>query len=144
MWIDPQEPGVFLGQCAEFCGTQHALMLLRVVVHARDEWDRWVSAQRQPAAEDPSAANGRHVFESTACVNCHVVRGTAAAGRFGPDLTHLMSRETLAAGAALNTAENLKAWIRDPAAIKPGALMPAMNLGERDLDDLVAYLATLG
>ncbi len=142
-WIDPQEPGVFLGQCAEFCGTQHALMLLRVVVHPRDEWDRWVSAQRQPAAEDPSVANGRHVFESTACVSCHVVRGTAATGRFGPDLTHLMSRETLAAGAALNTAENLKAWIRDPAAIKPGALMPAMNLGARDLDDLVAYLATL-
>jgi len=143
-WIDPQEPGVFLGQCAEFCGTQHALMLLRVVVHPRDEWDRWVSAQRKPAAGDPSVANGRRVFESTACVSCHAVRGSGAVGRFGPDLTHLMSRETLAAGAALNTPENLKAWIRDPAAIKPGALMPAMNLDARDLDDLVAYLVTLG
>jgi cytochrome c oxidase subunit 2 len=143
-WIDPHEPGVFLGQCAEFCGTQHALMLLRVVVHPRDEWEGWVAAQRHPAAEDPSVANGRRVFESTACVNCHVVRGTPAVGRFGPDLTHLMSRETLAAGAALNTPENLKAWIRDPAAVKPGALMPAMNLDERDLDDLVAYLVTLG
>lgn len=143
MWIDPHEPGIFLGQCAEFCGTQHALMLLRVVVHPRDEWERWVSAQRQAAADDPSVANGRRVFESTACVNCHVVRGTPATGRFGPDLTHLMSRETLAAGAALNTPDNLKAWLRDPAAIKPGALMPAMNLTPRELDDLVAYLVTL-
>ena len=110
-WIDPQEPGIFLGQCAEFCGTQHALMLLRVVVDPRDQWDRWVATQREVAIEDTSVASGRDVFASTACVNCHVVRGVGANGRFGPDLTHLMSRETLAAGAALNTTANLKAWI---------------------------------
>ncbi|TMB49014.1 MAG: c-type cytochrome [Deltaproteobacteria bacterium] len=110
MWMDPQEAGTYLGQCAEFCGTQHALMLLRVVVDPRDQWDRWVATQREVAIED-TVASGRDVFASTACVNCHVVRGVGANGRFGPDLTHLMSRETLAAGAALNTTANLKAWI---------------------------------
>jgi len=111
MWMDPQEAGTYLGQCAEFCGTQHALMLLRVVVDPRDQWDRWVATQGEVAIEDTSVASGRDVFASTACVNCHVVRGVGANGRFGPDLTHLMSRETLAAGAALNTTANLKAWI---------------------------------
>ena len=86
-------------------------MLLRVVVDPRDQWDRWVATQREVAIEDTSVASGRDVFASTACVNCHVVRGVGANGRFGPDLTHLMSRETLAAGAALNTTANLKAWI---------------------------------
>ncbi len=110
MWMDPQEAGTYLGRCAEFCGTQHALMLLRVKVDPRDQWDRWVATQREVAIED-TVASGRDVFASTACVNCHVVRGVGANGRFGPDLTHLMSRETLAAGAALNTTANLKAWI---------------------------------
>ncbi len=110
MWMDPQEAGTYRGRCAEFCGTQHALMLLRVKVDPRDQWDRWVATQREVAIED-TVASGRDVFASTACVNCHVVRGVGANGRFGPDLTHLMSRETLAAGAALNTTANLKAWI---------------------------------
>jgi cytochrome c oxidase subunit 2 len=83
------------------------------------------------------------VFESTACITCHSVRGTVASGRFGPDLTHLMSRATLGAGAALNTPEHLKIWVNDPATMKPGALMPAMNLDANDVDALVAYLATL-
>ena len=143
MWIDPREPGTYLGQCAEYCGTEHALMLLRVVVQPRDEWERWVAAQQQPAAQDAAVARGRAVFESTACINCHTVRGTVATGRFGPDLTHLMSRATLGAGVALNTPEHLKIWVHDPAVMKPGALMPAMNLAENDLDDLVAYMATL-
>ncbi len=143
MWIDPREPGTYLGQCAEYCGTEHALMLLRVVVHPRDEWERWVAAQRQPAVQEASVARGRSVFESTACINCHTVRGTVANGQFGPDLTHLMSRETLGAGVALNTPGHLKTWLHDPSVMKPGALMPAMNLAENDLDDLVAYMATL-
>ena len=98
MWLTPWEPGTYLGQCAEFCGTQHAHMLLRVVAHAPDEFQRWVASQRQPAATDPRAASGRQLFEATACVNCHTVHGTDASGTFGPDLTHLMSRETLGAG----------------------------------------------
>jgi cytochrome c oxidase subunit 2 len=143
MWIDPHEPGTYLGQCAEYCGTEHALMLLRVVAHPRDEWQRWVAAQQQPSVQDPAAARGRAVFESTACINCHTVRGTVATGEFGPDLTHLMSRETLGAGVALNTPDHLKIWVNDPSVMKPGALMPAMNLAEKDLDALVAYMTTL-
>ncbi len=143
MWIDPHQAGTYLGQCAEFCGTEHALMLLRVVVEPREDWNRWVAAQRQTAVQDPAVAHGREVFESTACVNCHTVRGTIANGRFGPDLTHLMSRETIGAGTALNTAAHLRIWLTDPAVMKPGVLMPAMNLNGKDLDDVAAYMATL-
>ena len=143
MWIEPREPGLFRGQCAEYCGTQHAHMLLRVYVHSRAEFDRWVMAQRSPAVADPAVAAGRRVFETTACINCHTVRGTVATGRFGPDLTHLMSRETLAAGAARLTRESLHAWIADPDHVKPGALMPAMQLDPAELSQLVGYLATL-
>jgi cytochrome c oxidase subunit 2 len=143
MWVAPHEPGTYLGQCAEFCGTEHALMLLRVYVQPRAEFDDWVASQQRQVAFEPSVAHGRQVFESTACVNCHTVRGTIADGRFGPDLTHLMSRETLAAGAAMNTPEHLKIWIKDPSVIKPGVLMPAMNLDDQDLDAVAGYLATL-
>jgi cytochrome c oxidase subunit II len=142
-WIAPHKPGTYLGQCAEFCGTEHALMLLRVIVQPRDQWQQWVASQQKPAAQDPSVARGRQVFESTACVNCHTVQGTVASGRFGPDLTHIMSRETIGSGAALNTPEHLKIWVEDPGVIKPGALMPAMNLNGHDLDDVTAYLASL-
>jgi len=83
------------------------------------------------------------VFETNACVNCHAIKGTGATGTFGPDLTHLMSRETIASGAAQNTPENLRLWIKSPDAIKPGSLMPAMQLSDADLDALVHYLATL-
>jgi cytochrome c oxidase subunit II len=147
MWIDPHETGLYLGQCAQYCGTQHAKMLLRVYVQSRADFDRWVQAQRQqvPAAfpTDTSAAEGRRVFETTACINCHTVSGTVANGRFGPDLTHLMSRDTLASGAATNTLENLRLWIQNPDAIKPGSLMPAMNLTDQQFDWLTDYLETL-
>jgi cytochrome c oxidase subunit 2 len=83
------------------------------------------------------------VFETTACLNCHAVAGTAANGRFGPDLTHLMSRATIASGAAENTRENLRRWIEDPDMIKPGSLMPAMKVAGAELDALVAYMASL-
>ena len=143
MWIAPREPGLYLGQCAEFCGTQHAHMLLRVRVHPRAEYERWVAAQQQSAVADPAVAEGRRIFESTACISCHTVRGTVATGRFGPDLTHLMSRETLAAGADSMSRAALHAWIQDPDHLKPGALMPAMKLDDAALDQLVAYLHTL-
>src|SRR5208282_2988499 len=143
MWMNPHEAGTYLGQCSEYCGTQHALMLLRVFVQPRTEFDQWVAAQQRPATLDPAVAHGRAVFESTACVNCHTVRGTVADGRFGPDLTHLMSRETLASGAAMNIPEHLKIWIEDPDRIKPGVLMPAMNLSDKDFDDVASYLETL-
>jgi cytochrome c oxidase subunit 2 len=147
MWIDPREPGVYLGQCAQYCGTQHAKMLLRVYVEPRTEFNRWVQAQRQPVpatvSMDTSVAEGRRVFETTACINCHVVAGTVANGRFGPDLTHLMSRDTIASGAMPNTPENLRLWIENPDAIKQGSLMPAMNLSKPEFDRVTAYLLTL-
>jgi cytochrome c oxidase subunit 2 len=143
MWIDPHQPGIYLGQCAEFCGTQHAMMLIRVVVEARPSFDQWVSAQRQTVAVQDVVAHGRQVFQTNACASCHTVKGTSARGTYGPDLTHLMSRRTLGSGVATNTAGHLKIWVRDPAVMKPGALMPAMNLSNSDLDDLVAWMVTL-
>ena len=143
MWIDPHETGVYLGQCAQYCGVQHAKMLLEVVVESREDFDKWVASQKRPAAESDSVAQGRHIFESTACVNCHTVAGTNARGKFGPDLTHLMSRETLASGAVANTQENLHLWIKDPDAIKPGSLMPAMQMSNQEIEAVTAYLMTL-
>jgi cytochrome c oxidase subunit II len=143
MWMDPHRTGVFLGQCAQYCGTQHAKMLLRIVVDSPEDFAAWVHGQQQPAVENRSVGNGRQVFEHTACINCHTVQGTPANGRFGPDLTHLMSRATIAAGAAENTQENLRLWIKDPDAIKHGSLMPAMKLGDSDVDAVVSYLETL-
>jgi cytochrome c oxidase subunit II len=143
MWIDPQRTGVFLGQCAQYCGVQHAKMLLRVSVDGPEDFAAWVRAQQKSAAEDAGAIAGRRVFERNACMNCHAVRGTPADGRFGPDLTHLMSRTTIAAGAAENTHDNLRLWVQDPSAIKPGSLMPAMKLSDADLDAVVSYMETL-
>jgi cytochrome c oxidase subunit 2 len=143
MWIDPHETGLFLGQCAQYCGTQHAKMLLRVSVDSPEDFAAWIRAQKQPANQDEKEVAGRRVFETTACINCHSAGGTAATGRFGPDLTHLMSRRTIASGAAENTRENLRLWIQNPDAIKPGSLMPAMKLSDADLDALARYLGTL-
>jgi cytochrome c oxidase subunit II len=143
MWMDPERTGTFVGQCAQYCGTQHAKMLLRVSVDTPEEFAEWVREQQRPAVADERVAAGERVFETTACINCHSINGTVANGRFGPDLTHLMSRSTIAAGAALNTPENLRLWIQNPDAIKRGSLMPAMQLSKSDLDALMGYLETL-
>jgi len=143
MWMDPNQTGIFLGQCAQYCGTQHAKMLLRVYVDTSEDFALWVRGQQQPAVLDANVTAGRRVFETTACINCHAVGGTVADGRFGPDLTHLMSRHTIASGAAENTKANLRLWMQKPDVIKPGSLMPAMQLSNADLDALVDYLETL-
>ena len=143
MWIEPTQPGTYVGNCAEYCGLQHARMLLRVVAHASNDFQNWVAAQKQPPVDDPQLRAGRDAFFSTACINCHVIKGTKAKGQFGPDLTHLMSRETIGAGVVPNTAENLRAWVRDPQHIKPGALMPNMQLSDGELNQMVAYLSSL-
>jgi cytochrome c oxidase subunit 2 len=143
MWFTPDKPGMYVGQCAQFCGVEHAKMLLRVYVQTSEDFAAWVKNQQQPAVQDPAVAEGRHLFESQSCVSCHVVRGTAAQGKFGPDLTHFMSRDTLASGAADNTPANLKLWIKDPDYVKPGSLMPAMQLSDDQIDKIVAYLDTL-
>jgi len=143
MWIEPERPGLFLGQCGTYCGTQHAWMLIRVYAETPEEFARWVKQQQAPAVNDPAAAAGKRIFERTACINCHAINGTVGDGRFGPDLTHLMSRDTLASGALSNSPPGLRAWIKSPNQFKPGVLMPAMNLTDSDLDKLVAYLTTL-
>lgn len=143
MWIQPEIAGVYYGQCAQFCGTEHARMLLRVYAESPADFRKWIANQQKPAVEDPSVAAGRAVFLRNACINCHTVKGTVANGRFGPDLTHLMSRDTIGAGTLPNTRANLEKWIRDPDAYKPGSLMPAMKLSDQDMDQLVSYLVTL-
>jgi cytochrome c oxidase subunit 2 len=147
MWIDPQEPGLYLGQCAQYCGTQHAKMLLRVYAQSPEDFAAWTKQQQKPADQDLSgnhaAAEGQAVFMHSACINCHTIAGTVATGRFGPDLTHLASRDTIASGPVENTPENLRKWIADPNSMKPGVLMPSMHLNDRDLDVITAYLTTL-
>ena len=143
VWIDPHETGLYLGQCAQYCGVQHAKMLLRVYVQSKEDFAQWVKAQSRPAVSDDSVAEGRRIFEATACINCHTVSGTVANGRFGPDLTHLMSRDTLASGVVPNTPGNLRAWIRNPDIFKQGSKMPAMQLNDHELEAVTAYLTTL-
>ncbi len=146
-WIEPHETGIYFGQCSQYCGVEHAKMLLRVYVQPRADFDRWVRTQQQADPPDVPmstlAAEGRRVFLTAACINCHTIKGTVADGRFGPDLTHLMSRDTIASGAALNTPKNLRLWIQNPDEIKPGCLMPAMNLTAQQFDEVAAYLMTL-
>ena len=117
---------------------------LRVYVQTRDEFDRWIQEQ-QPAGADRMTwcSIGQKIFETTACINCHTVAGTVADGRFGPDLTHLMSRDTIASGAAPNTPENLRRWIQNPTLSKPGCKMPAMGLSDQEVSAVTAYLETL-
>jgi cytochrome c oxidase subunit 2 len=146
MWMDPRRTGVFLGQCAQYCGTQHGKMLLRVTVDSAEDFDAWVRGQQEvpdTTGGDETTLPGKRIFETTACINCHAIRGTVANGRYGPDLTHFMSRKTLASGAAANTTDNLRVWIENPEAIKPGSLMPAMKLNDADLAALVRYMGTL-
>lgn len=143
LWMDPQTPGLYLGQCAQFCGVEHAKMLIRVYVDTPEQFDAWVKDQKQEAVNSPSAIAGRHIFETEACMNCHTINGTAARGTVGPDLTHLMSRSTIASGVVLNTPQNLHAWIEDPDTFKPGSLMPAMQLSDQQINQVVAYLTTL-
>ncbi len=143
MWMDPDEPGLYLGQCAQYCGIEHAMMLIRVYADTPAQFAAWIKNQQQPAVNDPAAAAGRRIFETQACMVCHTIKGTRALGTVGPDLTHFMSRATIAAGAAPNTPANLRSWIQNPANFKPGALMPAMHLSNEQIDELVAYLTTL-
>jgi len=191
MWIDPRTPGLYVGQCAQFCGAEHGKMLLRVYVDTREQFQQWIANQQKMQPEivaqessklaspnpgnagdvvhaatnagtpdsnggnrDPSLSSyensqeisphvGQYVFEHQACISCHTVAGTVATGRYGPDLTHMMSRATIASGAAPNTKEQLLAWVTDPNQIKPGSLMPAMHLTDRQNAQITAYLLTL-
>lgn len=144
-WFQVDREGRWRGQCAEFCGLQHAMMAFVLVAQAPQDFERWLQAQALPAAEpvDALAQEGRRLFESRACVMCHAVRGTVAGGLVAPDLTHLASRQTLAAGRLPNNTGSLAAWIMDPQQVKPGTRMPATPLDGDELHALLAYLGSL-
>jgi cytochrome c oxidase subunit 2 len=144
-WLQADRPGEYRGLCAEFCGIQHANMQFIVIAEPPEQFNAWLNAQRQPAAEpvDSNVQRGQQVFLSTPCAKCHAVRGTDAAGDLGPDLTHLASRRTLGAGIRENNRGNLAGWIIDPQNIKPGNLMPVSDLSGADLQALLAYLESL-
>jgi cytochrome c oxidase subunit 2 len=147
MWFQSDRPGLYFGQCAEFCGTQHANMPIRVIAEPADKFELWLANEKKdhaPKSDDAETVQiGRKLFLGQSCISCHRVAGTAAQGKYAPDLTHLMSRKTLAMGMLPNTRDDLRNWIADPQKVKPGCLMPAFGLSERDLDRIVDYLATL-
>jgi cytochrome c oxidase subunit II len=134
--------GTYLGQCAEFCGLQHAHMELIVVAQPRAQFEGWLRGQSSGAASTSGGA-GLQVFTKNGCANCHQIRGTKADGQVGPDLTHVASRETLAAGTLPNDRQDMRDWLQDPQTVKPGAKMPKVPLSPSDLDALVSYLAGL-
>ena len=139
-----EKPGTYWGQCKEFCGLSHANMRLRVIVHEPAEFEQWLADQKEPAAASASgaAADGQEIFMQN-CVNCHAIEGTDAKGTSAPNLTHFASRETFAGALFENNAANLRRWIDNPAAVKPGALMPDYGLSAQEIDAVVAYLETL-
>jgi cytochrome c oxidase subunit 2 len=139
-WMQTDRPGIYRGQCTEYCGVQHAHMAAYVVAEPPAAFEAWRQAQLAPAAATAGAGQGVFVAR---CHSCHTVRGTGAAGTAGPDLTHLMSRQTLAAGVLPNTPGALSGWIADPQSAKPGAAMPATFLSGPQLTAVVAYLETL-
>jgi cytochrome c oxidase subunit 2 len=146
-WIEADKAGVYRGQCAEFCGLGHAHMAFDVVADPPDQFATWLADQQRtppiPTGQDPVVLRGEQVFLGSACVYCHTVKGTNASGKIGPDLTHIMSRQTLAAGTLPNTPGNLLGWIENPQVIKPGNKMPPTSLTGPDLQALLAYLQTL-
>jgi cytochrome c oxidase subunit II len=145
LWLQADRPGVFRGQCAEFCGHQHAYMAFLVIAEPPERFSAWLEAQRRPAEQpvDATAQRGQQVFLSSSCGLCHTVSGTLAGGKMGPDLTHLASRLTLAAGTLPNSRGHLAGWIVDAQQIKPGNKMPPNLLAAEELHALLAYLESL-
>ena len=144
-WIEADRPGRYWGHCGEYCGLQHANMMLTVVAEPPAAFARWAQGQRRPA-DVPAAAPaqaGQAVFTRSACALCHAVRGTGAGGGLGPDLTHLASRGTIAAGVLPNRPGHLAGWVANPQSIKPGVLMPSVPLSSTELNALLAYLESL-
>ena len=144
-WIQADRPGVYRGQCAEYCGHQHAHMVLTVIAESEEQFGAWYQAQLQPAVtpSSESQTNGQKVFLSRPCMMCHRIQGTDAGGRVGPDLTHVASRQTIAAGTLHNTREHLAQWIVNSQDVKPGNRMPPIPVGGNDLDSLLDYVQSL-
>ena len=145
IWLQADTPGVYRGQCAEFCGYQHAKMAFLVVADRPADFQRWYAAQADTARTptDSLTSRGQEVFLTSQCVMCHSIHGTPAGATVGPDLTHVASRRYIGAGALPNTRGNLAGWVLDAQGIKPGAHMPPNSLSPADLQALLAYLGTL-
>jgi cytochrome c oxidase subunit 2 len=139
------QPGIYRGQCAEFCGFQHAFMAFEVHAQPADQYEQWRQQQLRPAPEPTVAVaqRGKALFQSIQCAMCHAIQGTLAQGHTGPDLTHLAGRRMIAADTLPNTATNLASWIADPHRHKPGVNMPANEMSGEDLAAIVTYLGTL-
>ncbi|MEP6693247.1 MAG: cytochrome c oxidase subunit II [Chloroflexota bacterium] len=146
LWIQADKPGTYKGQCLEFCGEGHADMLITLVAHPQNEYGTWAQQAVKDANVflDPQTKVGRELFFSLACVGCHTIKGTTAAGKIGPELTHLMSKKSIAGGvlAPVNE-ENLTKWVSNPPAVKPGTLMPNLGLSQQQVHDIVLFLQTL-
>jgi cytochrome c oxidase subunit 2 len=147
MWIQADKPGTYKGQCFEFCGDGHADMLITVVAHPQDEYGAWAAAEvkRQDLLADPATAAGRDAFVNGPCAGCHTVKGTKAAGKVGPDLTHIASKPNIAGVLSPVNEENLRKWVRNAPSFKPGILMPKFEgvLPDQQIDQIVQWLLTL-
>jgi cytochrome c oxidase subunit 2 len=143
--LDTDQPGVYHGQCAEFCGLQHAHMDFEVIAEPSDEFDKWLHHMASPAGPPATGAarRGLQTFNSEGCDGCHAIRGTSAQGQVGPDLTHLATRSTIS-GFLPNDRRTLQQWIRDPQHYKPGVKMPGLGLTHRQVADIVTYLEGIG
>jgi cytochrome c oxidase subunit 2 len=145
IWLEADKPGVFRGQCAEYCGEQHAHMGLEVIAEPAHEFARWFDWQSKPATapQGEAAFRGQQAFLSAPCTLCHAVRGTNAGAQFGPDLTHVASRRWLAAATLPHSRGSIAGWVTQAQAVKPGAKMPNINLPAQDLQDILEYLEGL-
>ena len=144
-WIQADKVGTYPGQCSEFCGVEHAKMRLEVIVETPEQFNAWLQQQQAPAVTNLTgdAADGEQIFMKGACVACHMINGTDAAGLVGPNLTHFASRQTFAGSILANNAQNVSNWLADPQAIKPGNQMPNLHLSDSDIQKLTAFLESL-
>jgi cytochrome c oxidase subunit 2 len=145
IWLTPNSTGEFPGQCYQLCGYSHGNMRERAIVESDTDFQTWLTAQQAPPIQptDPTAAEGGQLFLTRGCTACHTINGTPALGKIGPNLTHVASRAVIAGSILPNDTQNLRAWLKDPPAIKPGSIMPNLGLNDHELDVLVAYLQSL-
>jgi len=145
MWLQADRPGVYRGQCAEYCGLQHAKMALWIVADPQEQFNAWRQNATQLAVQPASDVQkrGQQVFFSSTCVMCHAINGTPAGSNIGPNLTHVGSRNMIAAATLSNTRDHMMQWIKDSQTFKPGNKMPQNNLSDADLQSLVDYLENL-
>lgn len=145
IYFQADKPGIYWGQCAEFCGYQHAKMRFMVTAESPDEFNAWYASAKQPSVAPATDAqkHGQEIFLTSACAQCHAISGTPAGASVGPNLTHVASKPYIASGSLVNNRENLMNWIADPQAIKPGIKMPMNTYSQEDLDALVSYLESL-